>query len=476
MEDSSHPPNGAHVHGDDVDGGSQDDAAAKERAHFAKVIDSFANSYLPYCLAANNARRKSYYSLPRAHQHLLSDIGTPLPLPQLDGNGDANDSRTRTGTSTTAATATTTSSSSSSSAASRGFRARLDEIDDRIRRNADLLAEVVQDSKGFLGDDDDLDVHLDEDDHHHHHHHQQQPRSDGQDGGPVLGARRKRRKISGSDVEKIQSTLKQLVRDWSQEGRPERQQAYAPIVDAIEARFATLPRHERGRVHLLVPGSGLGRLAFDLASHGYSCQGNEFSFHMLLTSHHILNKTSSVGQHVVYPFVHSASNWRSADDMLRPVRVPDVLPSQLPPTSDFSMVAGEFCEVYSKPDEKAAWDAVATCFFIDTARNVVRYLETINHALPVGGYWINVGPLLWHFENSGGGGGGEGGGSDHLSIELTLDEVLHLCTKLGFEIEERKTLPPMTYTGVLESMLTYQYIPEFFVCRKVRDVEPAPLV
>lgn len=85
----------------------------------------------------------------------------------------------------------------------------------------------------------------------------------------------------------------------------------------------------------------MGRLAFDLASQGFSCQGNEFSFYMLLTSHYILNKSASVGQHVIYPFVHSSSNWRTADDMLRPVHIPDVLPSELPLDADFSMVAGE---------------------------------------------------------------------------------------------------------------------------------------
>jgi hypothetical protein len=32
-------------------------------------------------------------------------------------------------------------------------------------------------------------------------------------------------------------------------------------------------------------------------------------------------------------------------------------------------------EVYSAPDQAGAWDCVATCFFIDTAHNVLRYLE-----------------------------------------------------------------------------------------------------
>ncbi|RUS32778.1 hypothetical protein BC938DRAFT_474346, partial [Jimgerdemannia flammicorona] len=38
------------------------------------------------------------------------------------------------------------------------------------------------------------------------------------------------------------------------------------------------PVHRRA---VLVPGAGLGRLAFDIAKEGFSCQGNEFSFYMV---------------------------------------------------------------------------------------------------------------------------------------------------------------------------------------------------
>ncbi len=37
------------------------------------------------------------------------------------------------------------------------------------------------------------------------------------------------------------------------------------------------------------------------------------------------------------------------------------------------------------------WDAVVCCFFIDTAHNVIEYLERIYHILKPGGLWINFG-------------------------------------------------------------------------------------
>ena len=67
----------------------------------------------------------------------------------------------------------------------------------------------------------------------------------------------------------------------------------------------------------------------------------------------------------------------SEASILRSVTIPDVLPSDLPENSDFSLVAGDFEEIYGISDEDALkdetkepqegrWHAVVTCFFIDT--------------------------------------------------------------------------------------------------------------
>lgn len=64
-------------------------------------------------------------------------------------------------------------------------------------------------------------------------------------------------------------------------------------------------------------------------------------------------------------------------------------------TYDFSMVAGEFVEVYSK--QPGTWDCVVTCFFMDTAHNIIEYIECISNILKKGGIWVNIGPLLYHY-------------------------------------------------------------------------------
>jgi carnosine N-methyltransferase len=55
------------------------------------------------------------------------------------------------------------------------------------------------------------------------------------------------------------------------------------------------------------------------------------------------------------------------------------------------MAAGDFLECYG---QEGAWDAVVCCFFLDTARNVLSYLERMFLILKPGGVLINLGPLL----------------------------------------------------------------------------------
>jgi carnosine N-methyltransferase len=63
-----------------------------------------------------------------------------------------------------------------------------------------------------------------------------------------------------------------------------------------------------------------------------------------------------------------------------------------------NMTAGDFITSYSGPENEDTFDAVVTVYFIDTAPNFIRYIETIRNVLKPGGLWINIGPLLWHFD------------------------------------------------------------------------------
>lgn len=46
-------------------------------------------------------------------------------------------------------------------------------------------------------------------------------------------------------MDKLRSTLKQFVRDWSAEGQEERETSYGPMKDALLAHFSDIPKEER---------------------------------------------------------------------------------------------------------------------------------------------------------------------------------------------------------------------------------------
>lgn len=57
-------------------------------------------------------------------------------------------------------------------------------------------------------------------------------------------------KVTENEMDKLRSTLRQLHRDWSEEGREERNKAYLPILEVLEVRQESSKR----TLNVLVPG------------------------------------------------------------------------------------------------------------------------------------------------------------------------------------------------------------------------------
>lgn len=110
------------------------------------------------------------------------------------------------------------------------------------------------------------------------------------------------------------------------------------------------------------------------------------------------------------------------------------------------------------------WDAIATCYFIDTAHNILQYIEVIANLLKDGGIWINLGPLLYHFE----------GMQTEPSIELTLDEVQAAARSYGF-VFEKEDWKESSYASCPEAMLQYEYHNAFWVARKMESARSVDL-
>ncbi|KAJ4825408.1 hypothetical protein Tsubulata_030901 [Turnera subulata] len=258
------------------------------------------------------------------------------------------------------------------------------------------------------------------------------------------------------DVDKVRCVIRNIVRDWAAEGQKERDQCYKPILEELDSLFPN--RSEECPPTCLVPGAGLGRLALEISCLGFVSQGNEFSYYMMICSSFILNQTETVGEWTIYPWIHSNCNSLSDSDQLRPVSIPDIHPASAGITQGFSMCGGDFVEVYSDPSQVGFWDAVVTCFFIDTAHNIVEYIEIISRILKEGGVWINLGPLLYHFADM-------YGQEDEMSVELSLEDVKKVAFNYGFELEKETTIET-TYTTNPRSMMQNRYFAAFWTMRK----------
>ena len=180
--------------------------------------------------------------------------------------------------------------------------------------------------------------------------------------------------------------LVQAVRDWTEAGAAQRATTYAPLVEALQPTLLDVPSPR-----ILVPGSGLGRLLFELAEHlpGSEVVGVDPDVHAMLLAAHLIaggsgesaavpasactdDKIASSsrlpasadaahegqracgtdaaadaggGAATVYPSIHIQTNWARAADRLSGVRIPDVTLAtlrQVQQRSNVTLVVGSF--------------------------------------------------------------------------------------------------------------------------------------
>jgi carnosine N-methyltransferase len=121
-----------------------------------------------------------------------------------------------------------------------------------------------------------------------------------------------------------------------------------------------------------------------------------------------------------------------------------------------NMIAGDFVQVYNAKSQIGRWDAIATCFFIDCANNVLEYLEIIHKILKPGGLWINMGPLLYHFSDL----------ENENSIEPSYECLRKIIEKIGFKFLKEQVNVQAKYSQNALSMQQLEYNCVYFVCKK----------
>ncbi|CAG0920469.1 unnamed protein product [Notodromas monacha] len=148
--------------------------------------------------------------------------------------------------------------------------------------------------------------------------------------------------VRPADMDKVDSTMVQLVRDWSGAGSEERKASYGMVVQALEDEFSDLlpelcsqehgPRPEPAdrKLYKASPKRSLPLLM----SYKYEQRPN-----------FMINRFSGELNSIkIYPWVPRFCNNLKAENQLKPVLFPDVRTSDSTSIANFTMIGGEFVD------------------------------------------------------------------------------------------------------------------------------------
>lgn len=242
--------------------------------------------------------------------------------------------------------------------------------------------------------------------------------------------------VSATNYRVIEA-LGHFVRDWTPKGEAE----IKDMVDYIITNLCSvIPEDAQPRTAIVVPGSGLGRVAHNIALAG-SWQVHAVEFSGLM---HVCNQYMYTGKSQrIYPYVHLCSNLIDIDSQFR---YETIEPARQP--SNLHLHHHDF-RYFSIPD-KQSYDnvVVVSAFFIDTAENLIDYFDAINDLTTPSrknhlqnGYWINVGPLKY---------------GSAAQCELSAEEITAIRSKMGWR-DDTAVADPSALTGyITDKQLLWQ--------------------
>ena len=289
--------------------------------------------------------------------------------------------------------------------------------------------------------------------------------------------------------------LVQLVRDWSAEGEHMRNTTYRPIIDALVpfllGRGSSSPR-------ILLPGSGMGRLAYSIAERlrGVRIVALDPDVHSQIAATFFLTGGDGVDSggsggsggsgtedeergssprvptipSGIHPSLHVTTNWAHSSHRLAPVTVPDVpleVMRRVERSSNITFAVGTLEDAGAKwlagrdalgiddpSNEHGAadtatgtgFDAVATCFVLDVLSDLRLSLRALHAMLrPTRGLWVSLGPLAYPEPHEGliHSRGAERASS--TGVVMTAAQQLALVRSAGFELMEHRMVDGCEY-------------------------------
>ena len=244
------------------------------------------------------------------------------------------------------------------------------------------------------------------------------------------------------------SVFMYIARDWTAEGKKEREENYTPIIDMVK-KFLV-----KGS-NILIPGAAQLRLGYELAKLGYNIDANDYNYLNVIICDYLFNY-SKKNQFCYQPLIRSFSNYLSEDDVFKKYNFPDE-DINLEGKGKIKMCCGDFTIIYK--NKKNYYDCVITCFFIDTAKNVFEYIDIIEKTLKNGGIWINFGPLSYHWI----------GYDDIPSIELPYDKLKEVIQNFGFTFIHEDKSKTINYCEIENYMKNEAFGCIFFTAVKNKN-------
>ncbi|OBA20877.1 putative trehalase N2227-like protein [Metschnikowia bicuspidata var. bicuspidata NRRL YB-4993] len=217
---------------------------------------------------------------------------------------------------------------------------------------------------------------------------------------------------------RVVEALGHFVRDWASSGEEET----APMLQYIKRQLeAAIRPEDAARTCVVVPGSGLGRVAHEVARHRDYGAVHAVEFSGLMHAcHRSIYEPSLATEHRLFPHIHSTSNSVNPQAHLRACEVPAGVAR--PPNlhlhlEDFRHFAVPGREEYDHV-------VVVSAFFIDTAENILDFFDQILQLAapakttgPRNGFWINYGPLKY---------------GSAAQAELSAAEIAHVRQNMGW--------------------------------------------
>ena len=239
-----------------------------------------------------------------------------------------------------------------------------------------------------------------------------------------------------------------IVRDWTETRAQERKEHYEHIIEEVKSNLTDKSK----KYNVLVPGSALSRLVFEIAKLGHNVECNDYSYFNCAFCKYLFNYAKK-DEFTFAPLIRCFSNYLTEASIFRRYSFPCDDLSRPEGAGDIHMSPGDFVAIYK--DQKEKYDCVITCFFIDTAKNVIEYIDVIYNCLKKGGIWINFGPLSYHWS----------GLDAYISIELPYDKLREVITNYGFEFT-KQSQRDVVYCGIDEYLMNEIYHSLFFTCIK----------